>query len=141
VRGVVYGTLVPSGGNVRADAAFYDLTAPGEPVARLSAAAPRDSLTALTDSLTWGTLRAVWSRGTPPTPNVSSITTRSPAALREFLDGERVFARGGFLEAGAAYTRAIAADSTFWFAYYRYRVARGWVGAPVDTAINHRLAK
>jgi TolB-like protein len=140
-KSVLHGTLVPTGATVRADAALYDVSAPSAPVARVNASAPADSLTALTDSLTWRLLRAVWNRGRPPTPNVASITTHSAVALREFLEGERLFARGGFLEAAAAYERAIAADTTFWFAYNRYVVTRGWMAQPADTTLTRRLQR
>jgi serine/threonine-protein kinase len=140
-RSVVHGTLVPTTDGVRANAALYDVAAPETPVARLSATGPRDGLTVLTDSLTFQLLRAVWSRGSPPSPNVGSISTRSPLALREFLEGERLFARSGPLEAAEAYKRAVAADTTFWFAHYRYRLARAWMSETVDPAITGRLAK
>ena len=140
-RSVVHGTLVATGTSVRADAALYDVAAPQSPVARVSTTGPLDGLAVLTDSLTWQLLREVWRRGTAPTPNVSSITTRSPLALREFLEGERLFARSGPLEAAEAYKRAIVADSTFWFAYYRYRVARAWLAQPADPALRTRLAR
>lgn len=140
VRSVVHGTLVPSGSGVRADAVLYDIRN-GAQLARVSVTAPIPDLAALTDSLTWQLLRAVWSRGRAPTPTVASITTRSPAALREFVDGERLFARGYPAEAGEAYKRAIAADTAFWLAYYRYSIALGWFALPADTAIIHRLRR
>ena len=41
--------------------------------------------------------------------------------------------------AGDAYARAVAADTTFWFAAYRYGLARGWASETPDTLIEHRL--
>jgi TolB-like protein len=140
-RSVVHGTLVGAGSSVRADLALYDVESPGTPVARVSATVPTESISALTDSLTWGLLREVWAHGRAPTPNASSIATHSPLALREFLEGERLFARGGPLLAAEAYRRAIAADTTFWFAHYRYRIAREWFLSPVDTTIRNRLSR
>jgi serine/threonine protein kinase/tetratricopeptide (TPR) repeat protein len=141
-KSVVHGSLVPTGRTVRADAALYELSDARRPIVRVSVVAPADSLTAMTDSLTWGLLRAVWNRGRAPTPHYTSITTHSSAALREFLDGERLFARAAFNEASEAYKRAIAADTTFWFAYYRYRSARGWLSQqPADTPLMNRLRR
>jgi len=140
-RSVVVGNLTRAGAMVRAELALYELAAPGAPLFRVSTSLPVDSIGALTDSLTWGLLRAVWAKGSAPTVNASSIDTRSPAALREFLEGERLFARDDIVGAAAAYQRAVALDTTFWFAHYRYRVARNWTQSPVDTGIARRLGR
>jgi hypothetical protein len=140
-RSAVHGTLARSGSLVRADLALYDVAAPGTPVVRVSASVPGDSIAALTDSLTWSFLREVWARGRAPTPNAMSVHTRSPVALREFLEGERLFARGRAFEAVGAYVRAIQADTTFWFAHYRYKVVMEWYSLPVDTTIQDRLTR
>jgi hypothetical protein len=96
----------------------------------------------LSDSLTWRLLREIWSKRKPPTPNVVAISTRSVVALRHFLDAERAFARWDGPDAYEAYKRAIEADTTFWFAHYRYRVAHGWFGpGPLDTTIANRLSR
>ena len=138
-RSVVVGNLTRAGAMVRAELALYELAAPGAPLFRVSTSLPVDSIGALTDSLTWGLLRAVWAKGSAPTVNVSSIDTRSPAALREFLEGERLFARDDIVGSASAYQRAVELDTTFWFAHYRYRVARSWTQSPVDTGIARRL--
>ena len=65
--------------------------------------------------------------GTPPTPTLEAITTRSVDALRAYLDGERGVVAGRADEAQADYGRAIAADSTFWFAYFRLGNVAGMV--------------
>ena len=141
VRSAGYGTLARVGANVRADLALYDVRKPETPLVRVSATTPIDSVAALTDSLTWRMLREVWAKGKAPTPNVTAVSTRSLVALREFLEGERLFARFGPNEAAEAYKRAVEADTTFWFAHYRYRHARLWLGNPVDTTINNRLSR
>ncbi|MDA1080348.1 MAG: serine/threonine-protein kinase [Gemmatimonadetes bacterium] len=140
-RSVVHGTLARAGTQMRADLTLYDVNSPSTPTARLSASVPLDSLSALTDSLTWGLLRKIWSKGSAPTPNAVSIATHSPTALREFLEGERLFARGGPIEAAEAYRRAIDADTTFWFAHYQYILARNWLSQSVDTTISARLSR
>jgi TolB-like protein len=138
----VYGTLVREGAEVRIDVGLYDVSAPGTPMARVSVSAPSDSVAALTDSLTMGLLRKVWSKGTPPTPHVASITTHSPVALREFLDGERRFMHGDIHAAGDSYKRAVEADTTFWFAAYRYGLARSWLAEDAeDPSIQRRLRR
>ncbi len=141
VRSAGYGTLVRAGTAVQADFALYDVRAPTRAVVRVSATVPIDSIAALTDSLTWKLLREIWAKGRAPTPNVASISTHSPVALREFLEGERLFERFDPTSAAEAYKRAIAADTTFWFAHYQYVHARRWFGNPVDTTIKNRLSR
>ena len=139
-RSAVYGTLVREGAAVHIDVGLYDVNAPETPMARVSVSAQSDSVAALTDSLTMGLLRKVWSSGTPPTPHVTSITTHSPVALREFLDGERRFMHGDIHAAGDSYKRAVDADTMFWFAAYRYGLARSWYSEPQeDASIMQRL--
>lgn len=52
--------------------------------------------------------------------------TASPAALGEFLQGERQFREGDVPGAVAATRRAIAADSSFGLAYHRLSVLETW---------------
>ena len=142
-RSAGYGTLTPEGRNVRADLTLYEVRNPESPLLRVSATAPIDSIAMLSDSLTWRLLREIWLKGKPPTPNVAAISTRSVVALRHFLDGERASARWAGPDADEAYKRAIEADTTFWFAHYRYQVAHGWFGGigPADTTITNRLSR
>jgi hypothetical protein len=141
-KSAAYGTLLRNGASVRIDVGLYDVATPNAPMARVSVSAPPDSVELLSDSLTMGLLRQIWSRGAPPTPHVASITSHSPIAVREFLEGERRFMHGAVHEAGDSYRRAVAADTTFWFAAYRYGLARNWLNQPVeDTAIIERLKR
>lgn len=140
-RSVLYGTLTREGGLVRVVATLRDIDNPNSVIADVDFKQSSDSISVLTDSLTWKVLRKIWQKGKAPTPNATSIFTKSPRALGEFLNGEQFFARGGIDEATAAYERAIAEDTTFWFAHYRYKVARDWLGYPMDTTITHRLAR
>jgi TolB-like protein len=109
---VLYGTLARDGPKVRLDGTLYRSDR-AVPLARVVARAPADSLSALTDSVTWAILHQVWQRGAPPTPSLASVTTHSVPALREFLEGERAAGEGHWAEAGQAYGRAIAEDSAF----------------------------
>ena len=96
-------------------------------------AAP-ESLSVLTDSVVWTLLADIWRHGRPPTPTLEAITTRSVVALRAYLDGERDAAAANHASAEANYRRAIAADSSFWFAYFRLGNVAGWAEADVDSA-------
>jgi TolB-like protein len=131
---VVAGSIARDGENVRLDVGLYssdDLAA----LARAVVTGPPDSLGALTDSVTWRVLGEVWRRGARPTPSLEAITTRSVEALRAYLDGEEASVAGRHTEARAAYSRAIAADSTFWYAYFRAGAAAGWYEDEPDSAI------
>ena len=55
-----------------------------------------------------------------------AVSTRSIPALRAYLEGEELSAAYRMRAATAAYTRAIAADSTFWLAHWRRDWARGF---------------
>jgi TolB-like protein len=133
---VVHGSLARDGSRVRLDVGLY--TSDGlEPLARGTVLAAPESLSALSDSVVWRLLEDIWSHGSPPTPTIEAITTRSVDALRAFLDGERFLVAGRGDEAKAAFGRAIAADSSFWFAYFRYGNYMGWVEAEADSATVH----
>jgi serine/threonine-protein kinase len=139
---VVAGSLARDGAKVRLDVGLFSSDSL-VPLARAVVTGSPDSLSALTDSVTWRVLDAVWRRGTAPTPTLEAITTRSVEALRAYLDGEQASVAGRIVEAKAAYGRAIAADSSFWFAYFRSVNAAGWTESDVDPAIkkaywNHR---
>jgi TolB-like protein len=129
----VHGTVSRDGALVRIDVSLYP-TDEVTPIARAAIVGPPANLSALTDSVTWHLLADVWRRGTPPTPTYEAITTRSVAALRAYLDGERFLAAGNGAKATEAYSRAIEADSTFWFAYFRKGNSLGWADLSVDSA-------
>jgi serine/threonine protein kinase/TolB-like protein len=131
---IVRGRLVRAGDLVRADAALF-IGDSVDPVARATATAPPDALAPLTDSLTWTLLREVWRTGSPPTPSLEAITTRSLPALRAFLDGERLMTQARYAEAIHAFARAIESDSTFWYAYWRYASASGSIERAVEPRI------
>jgi len=130
----VHGSVIRVGPNVRLDLGLYSADS-ALPIARTSVTASADDVPALTDSTTWALLRQVWRARQPPTPNVAAVTTHSIPALRAFLEGEQAIARSAWNTAADAFARAIASDSTFWLAYWRYQYSRTWVLLPVDSAI------
>ena len=122
------GTLVGDGSKVRLDLGLYDAATVAPLAQGITITAHRDSLGELTDSVVWAVLRQVWQRGPPPTPSLAAVTTRSIPALRAFLDGEQQMERDEWAAATLGYRSAIAADSTFWLAYFRYWFAQYWAG-------------
>jgi len=134
-RSVLRGTLVPAGreGEVRLDAALFDVDSLAA-FAHTTVTGPADDIAGLTDAATLALLRQVWQRGTPPAPDLAAITTRSVPALRAYLQGEQALARAEFDEAVRAFDRAFAADSHFWFAFWRSLYPRDYEGTPPDSA-------
>ena len=132
---VVHGNLVRAGQGVRLELGLFSST-DLRPIARASVTADPISLSVLTDSAAWSLLRQVWRSGTPPSPSLEAVTTRSIPALRAFLDGERAMAANDFMRAADNFAQAIQADSTFWLAYWRYEFAQNWHGHPVDSAVH-----
>ncbi len=125
-RSVVYGSLVRAGDNVRLDATLY-ATDSARAAAQTSVVAAPGDIGALTDSTTYGLLRAIWRRGTAPTPSLeAALNTHSLEALRALLAGEGALVENRWDEAAADFRRAIDADSTFWLAYGRYAFAKYW---------------
>ena len=124
---LVRGTLVRAGDNVRLDLGLYSTDGLAPLAEGITVTAHKDSIGALTDSASWSLLRQVWQRGEPPSPSLAAVTTRSLPALRAFLQGERELGVNRWPEAGLAFRSAIAADSTFWLAYFRYALVRWWV--------------
>jgi serine/threonine-protein kinase len=143
-RSVLLGTTLRDGDRVRLDLALHDAV-DGRPLAQgITVTAHRDSVVALSDSVSWAVLRQVWRRGKPPTPSLAAVTTRSVPALRAFLDGERAVENDDWSTASLAYRSAIAADSTFALAYLGYWISRYWNGQEgdlefPDSSYRHRL--
>jgi TolB-like protein/tetratricopeptide (TPR) repeat protein len=139
-QSVLQGSLSREGSRVRLDATLFRSDRP-VPVARVAVTAPPESLSALTDSAAWGVLQQVWLQGRPPSPSLSAVTTRSVSALRAFLGGEQSILGNHWGEAAQAYGRAIAADSAFTLAYYRYAEARGWLEEEIEPRILDQLRR
>ena len=137
-RSVLTGTLINQGSRVQASVTLHRVGSDSVIAKATALAAPSD-IAAITDSLTWSVLQQVWRRGTPPSPVLSSVTTRSVDALRAFLDGERKFQRLDVDDALADYRRAFELDSNFVQAYLRYAGANGWQFGTPDTVVDRRL--
>ncbi len=132
-----FGSLVRDGRGVRADVGVYR-TETGEPLAvSIITHAPADSVTALSDSISWAVLHQLWRR-TPPSPRLEDVTTHSMPAMAAFLEGERNDIAGNYAAAADAFHRAAAADTTFWAAMWRYNESMGWVDGDEDTVYTRR---
>lgn len=130
---MIFGSLTRHGTTVRLDAAVH-ATSDLSVLARASASATPDDVTALTDLASVALLTTGW-LGDRSVPNLAAITTSSVPALRAYLEGELAVSNGQFRAAPIAFARAMREDSTFWFAYWRYMYALNYHGEPVDPAI------
>ena len=131
---LVHGTLVRSGGQVRVDAGIFDASDLA-PHGRVTTVGPIGDIAKLTDAVSVALLRQLGVGSDIQAPSLAAITTASVPALREYLAGEQAIARAQFRAAPEHFARAIAADSTFWFAYWRYLYARSYHGERVDSSI------
>jgi serine/threonine protein kinase len=131
---VLHGSVVRVGSKVRLDLGLFTADS-GHAIARLTLAAPVDSIEVLTDSIIRLLLPQIWRKGRPPSPSLgAAIKTRSIPALRAFLEGERAFVENEWDRAEEAYARAMDADSTFWLAYARNAYVLGWRYRELDSA-------
>jgi serine/threonine-protein kinase len=140
-RSLVQGTVVGTGTGVRLDLGLFDADHATPLTRGITITASRDSLGAMTDSAAWAILRQVWQRGEPPSPSLGAVTTRSIAALRAFLDGERLMELDHWDDAGLAYQSAVAADSMFWLAQFREQQTRVWRHQDPDSELVDRLSR
>jgi tetratricopeptide (TPR) repeat protein len=124
---VLTGSVVAAGSRVRLSADLRSLT--GAELAQAQVEGPADSVLPLVDGLSLALLRSVW-RSDEPIPNlrVAAITTRSPDALRAYLQGEQYYRQTRWDSALAAYDRAVESDSTFALAHFRRALVIGWTG-------------
>jgi serine/threonine protein kinase/tetratricopeptide (TPR) repeat protein len=137
-RSVLTGTLINEGDRVRASVTLSRVGSDSA-IARASALAAAHDIAAITDSLTWGVLQAVWRRGTAPSPVLTGRMTKSFDALRAFLDGERYFFRLDAPHALPSYRRAFELDSNFAQAFLRYDYANDWVLNSTGVEVHRRL--
>jgi hypothetical protein len=129
------GAILGEPGDLRLEIGLYE-TRDGERVgSRIVRAGEMD---ALTDSATLAILRMIWKEVPSGPPNPGAISTGSLEALTAYLEGESAIAEGRWREAPEFFSRAISADSTFWFAYWRLQYALGFYGSPVDSVVRAR---
>ena len=130
------GGIVRIGEGVRVDLGLFDT----DDLGRLGAETITvDDDGALSDSTTLAALRLLWTDTPPAPPSRGALATGSLAALQAYLDGERAMAEGRWREAPEHFGRAVAADSTFWYAYWRLQLALEYHGSPVDSVVRARV--
>ena len=137
---VLLGSAVAAGDEVRLDAVLH--RADGDSVVTAQATGSPDDILALTDELAVSLVRALW-RSSAPIPNLDAgaVTTRSPEALRAFLEGERRYRLGDLSGARTALIEAVQIDSTFALAHHRLGWVRAWTeGVNAETTVRQLRA-
>ena len=141
-RALLTGVLVRSGPGIRLDLLLREVSDTTSVLARATINSTTDDVSALTDSLAFAVLRAIWQKGNAPSPSLGSVTTQSVPALRAFLDGERLWSNGDVAHADSLYRIAATLDTTFLLAAFKYVQARGWLlSRTSDPVIRARLLR
>ncbi|HSH44281.1 MAG TPA: hypothetical protein VK966_00360, partial [Longimicrobiales bacterium] len=123
---VLMGSVTAANGRVRLNGEVRAV-ADGAVLAAAEAEGQEAEVLAVADALAVDLLRAMWRSGDPiPAVETASLTTRSPAALRWYLAGERHLRAMRMDSATAAFRQAVAADSTFALAWLRLTESTGW---------------
>ena len=124
---VLLGSVIQTGQSVRLSADLY--ARDGSKLGHAQVDGPADSVLSLVDGLSLALMREVWRSSEPlPSLRVASMTTSSPAAMRDYLRGEQFYRRSEWDSAAAAYRDAVSDDSTFALAHYRLATTYGWIG-------------
>jgi len=132
-RSVLVGKLRGMGsGRVQVDLRLLAADSSSDTLAVVSTTGSVDSISVLTDALALSLLRQVWRHGTPPSPSLASITTRSIPALAAFLQGEQLSLADRWADAALSYDAAFRLDTTFWLAAWRHNEAQQWIPGEPD---------
>jgi tetratricopeptide (TPR) repeat protein len=123
------GSAVAVGSNVRLAADAYDVQT-GERLGQGTVEGSPEDVLPLVDRLGVEVLRVILQRGEEDLPEIdmASLTTRSPEALRAYLEGLAFVRRDADMEAVEAFQRAVEADSMFALAHYQ--LAESYWGVP-----------
>lgn len=127
----IIGQVIGVGPDLRLRVDIYDTRGEGR-LGHAEVVGSRDSLLSLVDRLTVEILRTTLkSKGADLLRiDLADATTPSIPALKAYLDGEAHFRRSEWEAAIKDYDRAIAADSTFALALYRFNQSVQWAWLP-----------
>ncbi len=147
---VVYGRLVAAGADsARVAATLYDASL-RQIIAEFGFRDVADRVDRLADSVALGIMTELSRRRALGAWRLASLGSASPAALKEFLQGEQHYRRFELDSAQQHYERSIELDTTFALAYNRLAYTLGWSlrGDPAVSAsflrageLNHGLAR
>jgi TolB-like protein len=113
----------------------------GAVLASADAEGSEDDILPVADELAVRLLREMWQSSDPvPTVWTAALTTRSPAALRAYLEGEHHLRSMRTDSAADAFREALDHDSTFALAWLRLANSTGWTrpGRPAESLERRR---
>lgn len=137
----VLGDILEANGRLRLSATAYRADG-GVALASTTVEGLPVALFELVDSLAGALLAGVGAGSDSRLTRLAAATTGSLASLKAYLDGEKLFREGRFLEANDAFRRA-AADTTFALANYWTSVSGWWsdqseiIRPSADRAVRH----
>jgi DNA-binding SARP family transcriptional activator/TolB-like protein len=120
------GSVTETQDRIRLSATWYGRG--GRRMAAATSEGPTAELFAIVDRLAAELLAGVHPGYGDQLVRSAARATGSLAALKPFIEGETQLRDGGFAMAAASFRRAVAADSTFAFAWYRLSIAAEYVG-------------
>jgi len=130
----LYGSLFAQGrDSARIEATLYDVQGRRK-ISEVVFVDATSQLARLTDSATVLLLKDL-GRGVP---RLSSLTTASLPALKEYLQGEQFFRRSAWDSAAAHYERSVTLDTSFVLSLYRLTSVYGWRGVLTDPLVLDR---
>ena len=128
---VLIGNIVALGPQVRIDARLVSLDSTELASAEVQGSTER--MFELVDSLSVKLLTGIWRARSPvPRVNVRAITSGNLEAIRAFVRGEEHYRASAWDSASIWFGRAIAEDSMFPLAHYRYAMTFEW-GAEIES--------
>jgi DNA-binding SARP family transcriptional activator/tetratricopeptide (TPR) repeat protein len=122
----IVGDIVEAAGRIRIAASAYRASEPDRPLVRADVEGSTSKLFELVDGVAGRLLTGLNPGPYEQLTKVAAATTGSLAALKAYLDGERLFRQGNFQPAARAFQRAVVEDTTFGLAYYWLSVASWW---------------
>ncbi|MFI5279028.1 MAG: BTAD domain-containing putative transcriptional regulator [Gemmatimonadales bacterium] len=126
----ISGEVVEIAGRLQIAASLFELAAGPRAVASATVTGDTTHLFELVDDLTGRILAGlVHGRDTTLT-RLAALTTTSLPALKAYLEGEQAMRAGRDGQAAAAFSEAVALDSTFALAEYRLANSAVWITVP-----------
>lgn len=124
----VLGSIVEAGGRLEVAASLYDASG-RKRLGTTVGARDESAILEVVDEIARQIVAARYGEPGARLVRRAAVTTRSIAALRAYLEGERAFRTGVVDGAVEAFRHAVREDSGFALAYYRLSVALEWAGA------------
>jgi DNA-binding SARP family transcriptional activator len=135
----VLGSVVEVGGRITLRASLYE----GARLRATAEAGPAEevALFELVDTLALQLLAGLHPGPADRMVRLAVATSPSLPALKAYLEGESAFRRGNYGAAVAAFERAVAEDTMFALAHYRYAVAAEWAGEARPAVMEGAIAR